>query len=222
MSSKLRDAGALPLSVEPDAAGDSRRDSTAAATDEELVARFVAGESSAFEEILGRYRDRVYQLVRWYPGTDAQEAEEVAQEVFVQVYRSARRFRGRSKFRTWLFALTRNVCRHQLRLRSRASKRRIRVDAEETDLRQLPDGGPGPLDQIELDERRELLRRAVERLDPLYRTVLMLRDWEELSYREIAEVLGIPLGTVRSRLHNARAALAAELKPCLRSRNDGV
>lgn len=181
--------------------------------DEVLIQWLVQGESDAFTELLTRYRDKVYQFARWSADSDEHEAEDITQEVFLQVFRSARSYRGESKFRTWLYSLTRNVCRQH------AAKRKVRKMTamdfsynEEEWLQEVPDSSPGPLAQIEGRERQRVLRQAVERLGPIHRSVLLLRDWETLSYEEIAAVLDIPVGTVRSRLFHARAALARELK----------
>lgn len=180
--------------------------------DEALIEWLVQGESDAFTELLSRYRDKVYQFARWSADSDELEAEDITQEVFLQVFRSARSYRGESKFRTWLYSLTRNVCRQH------AAKRKVRkltaMDFSYNDdewVQEVPDTSPSPLAQIEGKERQRLLRQAVERLGPIHRSVLLLRDWETLSYEEIAAVLDIPVGTVRSRLFHARAALAREL-----------
>lgn len=184
----------------------------AEAADEALIEWLVQGESDAFTELLSRYRDKVYQFARWSANSDELEAEDITQEVFLQVFRSARSYRGESKFRTWLYSLTRNVCRQH------AAKRKVRKLTsadfsynEEEWLQEVPDSGPSPLAQVEGKERQRLLRQAVERLGPIHRSVLLLRDWETLSYEEIAAVLDIPVGTVRSRLFHARAALSREL-----------
>lgn len=196
----------------------------ARASDEELIDRFVHGESAAFAELLERYRDKVFQFACWTLGSgrDRSEAEDATQEVFLQLFRSARSFRHRSKFRTWLYSLARNVCRqHAAKLRRRPFTP-WREDAEEDPVLEIPDGQPGPLDQIEEEERHRLLRAAVEGLPPHHRGVLLLRDWEDLSYEEIAEVMQVPVGTVRSRLFHARAALARQLAGYFRSENHGL
>jgi RNA polymerase sigma-70 factor (ECF subfamily) len=189
----------------------TRRAATAqAASDEELLDRFVRGEATAFGEILERYRDKVYQFACWTLDSRS-EAEDATQEVFFQLFRSARSFRHRSKFRTWLYSLARNVCRqHAAKLRRRPVTPWREDDAGEGGF-EIPDGRPGALDRLEEEERQQLLRGAVERLPPHHRTVLLLRDWEDLAYDEIAAVLRVPVGTVRSRLFHARGALARQL-----------
>jgi RNA polymerase sigma-70 factor (ECF subfamily) len=197
----------------------------AAASDEELVDRFVRGESAAFSELLERYRDKVYQFACWnlVSGPEGRtEAEDATQEVFLQLFRSARSFRHRSKFRTWLYSLARNVCRqHAAKLRRRPFAP-WREEAEDDPALDIPDGEPGPLAQIEEEERQRVLRAAVQGLPAHHRNVLLLRDWEDLSYEEIAEVLQVPVGTVRSRLFHARAALARQLAGYFRSEIHGL
>jgi RNA polymerase sigma-70 factor, ECF subfamily len=177
-------------------------------SDEELVRACARGDEGAFTRLLERHRARVTQLVRWQLGGGSLWAEDVAQDVFVQLHRHAASFAGRSSFKTWLYAVALNVCRGHLR-RERGARRA--VESGDGTLAAVPDVSLGPLERLEKDERAALVRAAVERLTPAARTVLLLRDWEELSYEQMAEVLEVPIGTVRSRLHNARAALAQEL-----------
>jgi len=140
----------------------------------------------------------------------------VAQDVFLQVHRRARSFEGRSAFNTWLFGVALNVCRDHIR-RERRVVRTSAVEAgDDKALALLPSESLDPLEFLERTERDALIRSAIERLTPTQRTVLQLRDLEDMTYDEIAHVLAVPVGTVRSRLHNARAALAQALASCLR------
>jgi RNA polymerase sigma-70 factor (ECF subfamily) len=140
----------------------------------------------------------------------------VAQDVFLQVHRRARSFEGRSAFKTWLFGVALNVCRDHIR-RERRVVRTSAVEAgDDKALALLPSESLDPLEFLERTERDALIRSAIERLTPTQRTVLQLRDLEDMTYDEIAHVLAVPVGTVRSRLHNARAALAQALASCLR------
>jgi RNA polymerase sigma-70 factor, ECF subfamily len=180
-----------------------------AAGDEALANEVARGSATAFEALFERYRDRVFQFVLWQLDADHDAAEELTQEIFYQLYRSAASFRRRSRFRTWLYSLARNVCRQHRRKHRSAGH--VRVAGDEAKGRLLPDGRPGPLERLTAAELQVRVRRAVESLPPAQRTVLVLRDWEDLSYVEIARVLAIPVGTVRSRLHHARSALATAL-----------
>jgi RNA polymerase sigma-70 factor, ECF subfamily len=181
------------------------------ASDEELARRFAAGDAGAFDELLTRHRDALFRFTRWSLGAARDEAEDATQDVLVEIYRSLPRFEGRSRLRTWMFGLTRNVCRQRRRARRRSSSNPTQsVDSGEA-LRDLPDGRVDLDAALERREIQEAVGLAIEGLSPEHRSAVLLRDIEGLSYEEIAEVLGIPLGTVRSRLHNARLALAGRL-----------
>ena len=181
------------------------------ASDEELARRFAAGDAGAFDELLTRHRDALYRFARWSLGAARDEAEDATQDVLVEIYRSLPRFEGRSRLRTWMFGLARNVCRQRRRALRRTSSNPTRsVDSGEA-FRDVPDCGADLDAALERREIQEAVGLAIDRLSPEHRSAVLLRDIEGLSYEEIAEVLGIPLGTVRSRLHNARLALAGRL-----------
>jgi len=181
-----------------------------ASSDEALAAAAVRGCELAFVELFRRYRGRIDLLVRWYCRADDGAAEELTQEVFVELFRSLPRFAARSRFYTWFYALARNVCR-----RRRWRVRRLRaVEVATDDLdpaawRRLPTLPPAAVERLAAGELRQEIRRKLAALPEIYRTVLVLRNWEEMSYAEIGALLEIPVGTVRSRLHEARARLAA-------------
>lgn len=195
------------------AAADSVGDPGASsAGSDEVLAMAAADSGDAFDELFRRYAPRVRQFVAWQSGAGDDAVDELTQEVFFQLYRSLPRFAGRSSFRTWLYGLAHNVCRHHRRRR----QRRLRWLREPVDdgpgLDDLPDLAPDVVERLARRELRSEVRRQVARLPARYRSTLLLRDWEDLSYAEIAEVLEIPVGTVRSRLHQARARLATALE----------
>ena len=179
-----------------------------ATSDEVLIRRVAAGDDTAFAEIVARYERRLAQFVRWSLDEAGDLADDVLQEVFLQVHCSARRFAGESSFRTWLYALARNVCRHEAR---KLRRQPAWVAESEDALIALPDVKPGPLETLAQEQAIQQVRRAVDALPSTYRLVLLLRDWEDLSYIEMARVLDVPVGTIRSRLHNARALLSERL-----------
>jgi RNA polymerase sigma-70 factor (ECF subfamily) len=184
-------------------------------SDERLLRSAADGDTHAFEDLLARYRDRVLALVRQRLGTRSLWVEDVTQEVFLQVHRGAARFEGRSSARTWLFALALNVCRDHLR----RERRRWFSNGDQRDdtvLADLPSASLDPLMSMERAERDALIRRATTALSADHRLVLHLRETEEMSYAEMADVLQVPVGTVRSRVHNARATLARALADRLR------
>lgn len=185
-------------------------------SDEALLRAYTAGDEAALARLLDRYRGRVAALVRCRLGPRSLWVEDVAQDVFVQIHRGAARFEGRSSFRTWLYAIAIRVCRDHGRRQRLAPETRATDDDPDATLAALPDRSLDPLQALEQAEREALVRAAVEQLSPEHRTTLQLRDGEDMSYEEIAQVLGVPVGTVRSRLHNARATLAGRLAARLR------
>ena len=180
-----------------------------------LIQRCLAGDTAAFEPLVEKYRQRVWRLA-YQVLHDREEAWDVAQEAFVRAFHSLSSFRGQSAFYTWLFRITVNVAtdRHRQRGAQARAFGPERVTEEEW-ARSMPDPGRGPDQEATRAEQRERIRRALDALPPKARTIIMLSDVEGLSYREIAEVLNCPIGTVMSRLHNARKRLKGLLGPML-------
>ncbi|MBI4370761.1 MAG: sigma-70 family RNA polymerase sigma factor [Elusimicrobia bacterium] len=181
--------------------------------DQQAIARLLAGDPAAFAELVERHKD----AVRVFAGSfacAAEDADDLAQEVFVEVHRSLPRFRGEAAFGTWLYSVARNVCLH--RLRARRTLRRRPLEKETLEWLDIPDGRPSPEASAETEESRALVREALETLPPGQRAVLVLSHWEGLPYAEIARALAIPMGTVKSRAHNAVVALAERLQPLFR------
>lgn len=186
--------------------------------DSALVARCRAGDLTAFEPLVEKYRQRVWRLA-FQVLRDREEAWDVAQEAFVRAYQALGTFRGDSAFYTWLFRIAMNVS--QDRVRQRAARGRAfgteRVPEEDWDRTLVDDpGGPdAPDTSAQRAQKRERIIAALAKLPENYRAIITLSDLEGLSYREIAEVLRIPMGTVMSRLHNARKRLRVILGPML-------
>ena len=180
-----------------------------------LIERCRAGDVAAFEPLVQKYRQRVWRLA-FQVLRDREEAWDCAQDAFVRAFQSLGSFRGQSAFYTWLFRIAMNVATD--RLRSRSAQARAfgtqPIPAEEWE-RTAPDPAARP-DQAALGaERRARINEALDTLPPNARAIIMLSDVEGLSYREIANVLNCPIGTVMSRLHNARKRLRAALGPML-------
>ena len=186
-------------------------------TDNDLVRRFKSGDRDAFSEIVLRYQHRVFTMcVRWLG--DRGVAEEVAQDVFLNLFRHLAEFRGESSLSTFIFRVTVNHCKNKrLYQHRRAHDRHDSIDANpgnDPDLpppKQLADQGPGTDRSIHRSEAERILEQALGQLDDSQRAILLLRDVEDLPYEEIADILALPKGTVKSRLHRARAELARVL-----------
>jgi RNA polymerase sigma-70 factor (ECF subfamily) len=168
--------------------------------------RLRAGDAPAFEELVMTYQHRVFGVALRMLGNRA-EAEDVAQEAFVRAHRALGAFRGDAKLSTWLYAITSRLCLNRLA----SGERRMARQGEDALLR-LSDAGPRPDAALERRELETALGRAIAELPEDRRIVVVLRDLEGLSYEEIAQVLELELGTVRSRLHRARAELKQKLE----------
>jgi RNA polymerase sigma-70 factor (ECF subfamily) len=183
--------------------------------DRALVGRAQAGDLAAFERLVEKYQARVHRLA-YQVLRDKEEAWDCAQEAFTRAYQSLSAFRGQSAFYTWLFRITVNVATD--RYRSRAARARAfgaESVPEEEWARTAADPGESPDQRAARVEQRRRIIDALDRLPAPARTIIMLSDIEGLSYREIADVLNCPIGTVMSRLHNARRRLRGVLGPLL-------
>ena len=179
-----------------------------AATDK-LVVAAQQGNQEAFGALVDEYQDNIYNYVARMI-RDRTEAEDVAQETFVKAYQALGKFRGASSFQTWLYRIASNLAIDTMRRRKRHGSVSLEqsVETDEGQVpRQWPDEGPGPFEQAEIAETQQAVREAIATLSPKLRTVIVLYDLEGLSYKEIADILGCPLGTVKSRLFNARNQL---------------
>jgi len=189
---------------------------SAGVADAELVSRFQRGERRAFDLIVQRYQARIYSLcLRWL--NDPAAAEEQAQDVFVAAFRALGNFRNECSLSTWLFRIAVNHCRNQRLYRMRrAYGRHETYDAPRDDddgpVRQLADEeGPAADRRLHQSEAGTLVQAALAELDEEHRQILILRDVEDLAYEDIADILDLPRGTVKSRIHRARAELAQKL-----------
>ncbi len=181
----------------------------------QFVARLVARDEGAFNELVITYQRRVFALVFRMLGR-REEAEDLAQEVFVQVFKAIDQFRGDSKLSTWIYRIAVNLCKN----RTKYLSRRHANDQDDVDAMadRLPfsaakgvsvGGISRPDELVEGMQLEVVVKRAIAQIEPEFREVLILRDVEDMSYEEIAEVTGLADGTVKSRIHRARAQLRA-------------
>ncbi len=190
-------------------------------SDAELVAISRQGSTEAFGELVQRYQDRVFNLAYRLTGSQ-DEAADAVQEAFLRAYRGRESFRGESAFYTWLFRITVNTVRSRQRHRAIRPVERS-LDAEvDTDRGSRPNPAaglkarvPDPAEEASRSEHKLVVERALAKLEPAQRNMIVLRDIEGRNYAEIANLLGCPRGTVKSRLHRARMALKELLAPVL-------
>lgn len=182
-------------------------------TDKDLVTKAQMGEKRAFDSLVLKYQDKVASLVSNYVSNKA-EALDVTQDSFIKAYKALDSFRGDSKFYTWLYRIAINTAKNHLV----AKKRRppdVDIDLQDVvDISDTPLSSSGfynPELSFHLDETEELLANAIEELPTLLKTSILLREVDGLSYEEIAEKMGCPVGTVRSRLYRGREIVASKL-----------
>jgi RNA polymerase sigma-70 factor (ECF subfamily) len=195
----------MPANLDPDAA---------------LMLRVKQGDTVAFAQLVDKYKQPVINLA-WRTLHDLTEAEDLAQNVFVQVFKSARRYEASAKFSTWLFTITRNLCLNEIRRRARhpaESLDQTHGESDEQPVHQVEDKVvASPPQQLLHGELEEKILEVLAELPENQRTALLLCRQEDSSYEEIAEVLGCSLSATKSLIHRGRETLKLKLKPYLRT-----
>ena len=204
----------LDLSPEQTAEG-------AESDDLRLVESLREGAEWAYEELLTRFQQPVYTLALRLLN-DQSEACDVVQEVFLKVFRNVGNFRGQSTLKTWIYRITVNEAHNARRWFFRHRRRELDLDANPNEMRDwkeiIPDNSRSPFDVAFDRERHVMIEAALERINPIFRESVVLRDITDMSYEEIAAILGVSLGTVKSRILRGREALREELAGSLNSR----
>jgi RNA polymerase sigma-70 factor (ECF subfamily) len=195
----------MPANLDPDAA---------------LMLRVKQGDAAAFTELVEKYKQPVINLA-WRTLRDQTEAEDLAQNVFIQVYKSAGRYKAAAKFSTWLFTITRNLCLNEIRRRSRhpaESLDQTYAESDDQPIHQVEEKGvSSPPDQLLQGELEEKFLEVLEELPENQRTALLLCRQEDLSYEDMAEILDCSLSATKSLIHRARETLKSRLKPYLQT-----
>ena len=186
-----------------------------AAAEALLVEGLRAGEQEAYEKLLAQYQQPVFSLV-YRLLEDSSEAGDVVQEVFLKVFRHIGSFRGQSSLKTWIYRIAVNEAHNHRRWFSRHSRHEVGLEQPQPETGRsyrsvLPDPGRSPYEMVLGAETRSLIEQALTKINPVFREAVVLRDVEDLSYEEIAEVLNVSLGTVKSRILRGREALRREL-----------
>jgi RNA polymerase sigma-70 factor (ECF subfamily) len=183
--------------------------------EQRLINLLKQGSNAGFEQLVSTYQARIYQICLRMLNDDA-EAQEMTQETFLKIYQAIDRFRGDSALNTWICKIAINLSKNRIvylkkrngqktfsiqQMEGDTWEKQVRQDQKQSDL--------NPLEVLEQHAQKEILSKAIYLLEEELRRILILREIEELSYEEIAEIQNLPIGTVRSRLHRARVTLAS-------------
>jgi RNA polymerase sigma-70 factor (ECF subfamily) len=174
--------------------------------DAECVRRVQQGDTDSFEILVRRHERTIFNLIYRLLG-DYDEAAEVAQEVFLSAYKSIGQFRGDANFSTWLYRIGLNHASSRRKSLNNAQQRHVPFDGTEV----IADRAADPARSFESKEIQQRVQQALNSLEPDDARIIVLRDLQDVPYENVAEMLGIPVGTVKSRLHRARQALKANL-----------
>lgn len=185
-------------------------------SDDQLIERTLAGETDAFDVLVRRWERPIYGLSLRMLGRD-EDARDVCQETFLSAFRNLRKFRGDAKFSSWLYRIALNACHSRLRKHAGVYEQSLdqSSDREEGDGRrlELADERIEHLpDRLQRDARAQLIRRALQALPAEMRQVIVMKEYEELTFTEIAEILQIPVSTVKSRLYTGLQQMRARLE----------
>ena len=181
-------------------------------SEKELVRLLKKGDRDAFNQLIGEYQNKVINIA-YGMLSDTDDALDASQEVFIKVFKSIGSFKEDSALSTWIYRICANVCKDFLRKRMRAGKTVsiYAADDDDNEIMQIADSASTPEELSEQSELQGLIRKAMDELGEEARTVLVLCDIEGMSYDEIAVILKLPVGTVKSRINRARAALRKKI-----------
>ena len=180
-------------------------------TDEQLIARFQSGDERAYIELVNRYRDRLINFVYPFLG-DFEQAEDVVQETMLKLYEKKHYYREIAKFSTWIYTIARNLANTELRKKKRRKTTYISRMTKDDRQYDIPAVQADLNQELQNEFIRDRIHAAIKELPEHFKTVIILRDIQELSYDDISNIVGVPLGTVKSRINRARLQLQAELQ----------
>ena len=195
----------------------TKKSSTSARTDSVLIRAVQAGDMGAFDELVLKHKDRLFNLVYWFLG-DYQDANDCAQETFIKVFKSIKKFRFESAFSTWLYRIAINTCKNRIKSSAyRWKKKTVSLEISNgskngNPCSEIANGSPTPVMALEKKEKMMRIQKAINSLPDEQNQVVVLRDIQGLSYQDISDITGLNLGTVKSRLARARLELKNKLK----------
>ena len=188
-------------------------------SDEELMERFQEADLSAYDEIVNRYKDQLFNFAYRFL-SNSYEAQDVVQETFVRLYTKKHAYQRIAKFSTWLYTITGNLAKTELRKRKRRNITPISQMGHEDQLYEIEDLYANPEKDVDSNLKEALLQGAINQLPPRFKQVVILVDIQELSYEDVADIMHVPLGTIKSRLNRARRKLAKSLKDLKKAERD--
>ncbi|MGE0132488.1 MAG: RNA polymerase sigma factor [Blastocatellales bacterium] len=181
-------------------------------SDDQIIERTLAGETDAFSLLVRRWERPIYGLSLRMLGRD-EDARDVCQETFLAAFRNLRKFRGDAKFSSWLYRIALNACHSRLRKQNGTFEQSIDQEDGEGRKFELADAGAENLpDRLHRNQRAELVKKALQALPPEMRQVIVMKEYEELTFAEIAEVLQIPVSTVKSRVYTGLQQMRSRLE----------
>ena len=180
-------------------------------TDEELITRFQEGDEQAYIELVNRYRDRLMNFIYRFVN-DMEKAEDIVQDTLTKLYTHKHYYRDLAKFSTWIYTIAGNLAKTELRRKKRHKVTNLSHMSKDEKEYQLPSVEPETDETVQGHFAEKEIQKAIQELPLHFRTVVIMRDIQELSYEEISKIVDVPLGTVKSRINRARLQLQQSLK----------
>lgn len=195
-------------------------------SDVSLMLEFQKGDISSFEKLVQKHKESIINIIYQFIG-ERDEAEDLAVEVFLRVYRAAKKYQAKAKFTTWLYKITTNLCLNEIRKKAKLQTISLSKpisageEKEEELIEKIADAAPSPQQILEKKERNALIRKAIDSLPAKQRMATILQIYEELSYKEISTILGCSVKSVERRLYWARTNLKERLSSYLTAESSG-
>ena len=180
-------------------------------TDERLIALFQQGDVQAFELLVRRYKDQLLNFIYRFVGNRS-DAEDLVQETFLRVYKNKHYYKEIAKFSTWVYTIAGNLAKTELRRRRRHKIFSVSNFVNDERDYDIPDQAHSPEQEVDRMLKEHVIQKAIEKLHPRFKEVIILRDIQGFAYEEISQILNIPLGTVKSRVNRGRLKLQEDLK----------
>ncbi len=173
--------------------------------------RFQNGDENAYIELVNRYRDKILNFIFNYIG-DFEISEDIVQDTMIKLYQKKHYYKEIAKFSTWLYTIAKNLANTELRKKKQRKTTILSHISRDDKQFDIPADQPGTHQEVESEIIGKIIRDAIDQLTDKFKTVILLRDIQELSYEEISSIVGVPIGTIKSRINRARLQLQIELK----------